>query len=61
MSHLKQWLKSSTTESCPVGGRAGHYNVINITTSDLQNILDLSQFRSFHTPLKSQANYIKSL
>ncbi|CAH7686974.1 hypothetical protein BY996DRAFT_4585467 [Phakopsora pachyrhizi] len=61
MSHLKQWLKSPTTESCPVGGRAGYYNVINITTSDLQNVLDLCQFRSFHTPPKSQANHINSL
>ncbi|KAI8456652.1 patched family-domain-containing protein [Phakopsora pachyrhizi] len=61
MRYLKQWLKSPTTESCPVGGRAGYYNAINITTSDSQNFLDSSHFRSFHTPLKSQADYINSL
>lgn len=55
--YLKQWLKSPTDESCPLGGKAGYSSAISLSGSSVE----LSHFRTYHTPLKSQADFINAM
>lgn len=57
MWYLQQWLKSPTTESCPLGGRAAYYDALSISSESVQ----ASNFRTSHTPLKAQADYINAM
>ncbi|KAJ7638597.1 patched family-domain-containing protein [Roridomyces roridus] len=58
MWYLKQWLISPTTEDCPVGGRASFGNAISI--SEDGRGVTASHFRTFHSPLKTQADMINA-
>jgi Niemann-Pick C1 protein len=56
LKYLELWLKSSPDESCPLAGKAAYGDAI---VRDLENItVKASHFRTFHTPLKSQNDYI---
>ena len=57
MTYLRQWLKSPTDESCPLGGKAPYSTALALG----HNSVELSHFRTYHTPLKSQADFINAL
>lgn len=59
MRYLKQWLISPTDESCPLGGQAPYSAAVTLNSDNTSVIA--SHFRTFHTPLKSQNDYINSL
>lgn len=59
MGYLKQWLISPTSEECPLAGKASFGTAISI--SDDGNDVVASHFRTFHSPLKTQADFIHSL
>jgi len=59
--YLHQWLISPTDESCPLGGKAGYASAISFADDASNASVALSHFRTFHTPLKSQADFINAL
>lgn len=59
MRYLKHWLSSPTTESCPLGGRAAYHDALNLSPSSLG--VEASHFRTSHTPVKTQADYINAM
>ncbi|KAH9951672.1 patched family-domain-containing protein [Amylocystis lapponica] len=59
MYYLRQWLVSPTTEDCSLAGKASFGSALSLSP-DGDELL-ASHFRTFHTPLKSQADFINSL
>lgn len=57
MRFLRQWLVSPTDETCPLGGKASYSSALSLDDSSVE----LSHFRTYHTPLKSQADFINAL
>ena len=58
MRYLKQWLISPTTEECPLAGEASFGAALSL---DLENNkVAGSHLRTFHSPLKSQADFINA-
>ncbi|GAA6000492.1 sphingolipid transporter [Rhodotorula paludigena] len=58
MRFVEQWLASPTDESCPLGGKAGYSSALAL--SDDRGNIDLSHFRTYHTPLKTQDDFINA-
>ncbi|KAG8881788.1 hypothetical protein FRB97_009123 [Tulasnella sp. 331] len=58
MWYLGQWLKSPTDENCPLGGKASYGSALAI--SDDKSEVQASHFRTFHTPLKTQSDFINA-
>ncbi|KAI0687215.1 multidrug efflux transporter AcrB transmembrane domain-containing protein [Cytidiella melzeri] len=58
MRYLNQWLVSPTTEDCPLAGRASFGMALSLNSEETDVVA--SHFRTSHTPLKSQADYINS-
>ncbi|PCH41134.1 multidrug efflux transporter AcrB transmembrane domain-containing protein [Wolfiporia cocos MD-104 SS10] len=58
MWYLQQWLISPTTEDCSLAGKASFGTALSL--SDDGGEVLASHFRTFHTPLKSQADFINS-
>ncbi|CAK5275780.1 unnamed protein product [Mycena citricolor] len=56
MRYMSQWLVSPTTEECPSGGRASFGTAVSIDESG--DGIAASHFRTFHTPLKTQEDFI---
>lgn len=54
--YLKQWLISPTDETCPLGGKAGYSSALKLNGS----AVELSHFRTYHTPLKKQSDFINA-
>ncbi|KAF8607954.1 multidrug efflux transporter AcrB transmembrane domain-containing protein [Ceratobasidium sp. AG-I] len=59
MRYLKQWLASPTDEDCPLGGKAGYGTALALDSGS--NSVAASHFRTFHAPLKTQADFINAL
>jgi len=59
MRYLTQWLASPTDEECPLGGRAGYGAALSL--GKYGDRVVASHFRTFHTPLKTQADFINAL
>ncbi|WVF68428.1 hypothetical protein IAT40_003193 [Kwoniella sp. CBS 6097] len=59
MRYLQQWLISPTNEECPLGGQAPYSSAVKLA-SDNSTVI-ASHFRTYHTPLKTQADFINSL
>lgn len=57
MRYLDQWLVSPTDESCPLGGKAGYSSALSVDDSSVK----LSHFRTYHTSLKTQADFINAM
>jgi Niemann-Pick C1 protein len=58
MRYLKQWLISPTTEDCPLAGKASFGTAVSI--NDEGDSVVASHFRTFHSPLKTQADFINA-
>ncbi|RPD67274.1 multidrug efflux transporter AcrB transmembrane domain-containing protein [Lentinus tigrinus ALCF2SS1-7] len=58
MMYLRQWLISPTDEDCPIAGRASFGDALALSSDRIDVVA--SHFRTFHTPLKSQADFINS-
>ena len=58
MMYLKQWLASPTNEDCPIAGEASFGNALALSADGTEVVA--SHFRTFHRPLKSQADFINS-
>ncbi|EAS36030.2 niemann-Pick C type protein family [Coccidioides immitis RS] len=56
--YAKKWIHSPTTASCPLGGRAPYSNALVIDSKHITT--NASHFRSSHTPLRSQADFINA-
>jgi Niemann-Pick C1 protein len=56
MRYLQQWLDSPTTEACPLAGKASFGTALSLS-EDTTGVV-ASHFRTFHSPLKSQADFI---
>jgi Niemann-Pick C1 protein len=59
MRYLNQWLVSPSDENCPLGGRAPYSTALSLASDNAS--VSASHFRTYHTPLKGQADYINSL
>lgn len=59
MYYLRQWLVSPTTEDCSLAGKTSFGTALSLSP-DGEELL-ASHFRTFHTPMKSQADFINSL
>ncbi|OCH92884.1 multidrug efflux transporter AcrB transmembrane domain-containing protein [Obba rivulosa] len=58
MFYLRQWLISPTSEECPLAGKASYGAALSL--SEEGDRVVASHFRSSHTPLRSQADFINS-
>ncbi|EGO01710.1 hypothetical protein SERLA73DRAFT_85531 [Serpula lacrymans var. lacrymans S7.3] len=58
MRYLKQWLISPTTEDCPLAGKASFGTALSLDPEG--TTVMASHFRTSHTPLRSQADFINS-
>ncbi|KAH9938246.1 patched family-domain-containing protein [Fomitopsis serialis] len=58
MRYLRQWLISPTTEDCSLAGKASFGTALALSEDGSDVVA--SHFRTFHTPLKSQADFINS-
>jgi Niemann-Pick C1 protein len=58
MDYLNQWIVSPTTEECPLGGKASFSNALSLSKNG--DAVLASHFRSFHSPLKSQTDFINA-
>lgn len=58
MFYLDRWLAAPTTADCPLGGRAAYSDAIVPDPSRLT--IAASHFRTSHTPLRGQKDFINS-
>ena len=63
MRYLQQWIQSPTNEDCALGGKATYSSAVSLQHSDEGNAphVAASHFRTYHTPVKSQSDYIEAL
>lgn len=58
MRYLKQWLISPTDETCPLAGKASFGTALSL---DDETGVVASHFRTSHSPLRSQDDFINSM
>ncbi|KAI9708582.1 MAG: hypothetical protein M1820_003800 [Bogoriella megaspora] len=58
ISYLHQWLSSPTNEDCPIAGRAAYSDAVVI--DDNRTTIPASHFRTSHTPLRRQDDFINA-
>lgn len=58
MRYLQQWLISPTDEECPLAGRASYRSALSLDDEGVEVVA--SHFRTMHSPLRSQADFINS-
>lgn len=56
--YLDRWIEAPTNEDCPLGGAAAYSNALVIDDKHLT--IPTSHFRTSHTPLHSQEDFINS-
>ena len=59
IKYLQQWLVSPTTEECPLAGKSS-YGAALALKEDGSGV-EASHFRTFHSPLRTQADFINSM
>ncbi|KAG7097194.1 hypothetical protein E1B28_004566 [Marasmius oreades] len=68
MRYLRHWLQSPTNEECPLAGKASFGTALALSGSDTSDLMApdspgtviASHLRTFHTPLRSQEDFIDS-
>ncbi|KAL8898337.1 MAG: hypothetical protein Q9207_006754 [Kuettlingeria erythrocarpa] len=60
MHYLTKWLTAPTDEDCPFGGAAPYSTALVIHSNSSTNPIPASHFRTSHTPLRSQSDFINS-
>ena len=55
--YLMHWLESPTDEECPLGGEQSYRAAISL---DEKGSVVASHFRTYHTPLRQQSDYINA-
>jgi Niemann-Pick C1 protein len=58
LHYLNKWIDSPTDQDCPVGGKASYANALVIDSK--RETIPASHFRSAHTPLRSQSDFISA-
>lgn len=58
MHYLTKWLHSPTNEDCPFGGAAPYSTAVSIAHIPPPPAVVASHFRTSHTPLRSQSDFI---
>ena len=58
MRYLQQWLQSPTDEECPLGGEAAYRSALSLSADG--SAVQASHFRTFHSPLKTQEDFINA-
>lgn len=62
MRYLRHWLESPANEECPLGGKAGYSSAVSLSSDgNGSDTVKASHFRTYHTPLKNQNDYIQAL
>lgn len=56
--YLQKWIHSPTNEDCPLGGAAPYSTALVINPSNSSLPVPASHFRTSHTPLRSQSDFI---
>jgi Niemann-Pick C1 protein len=56
ITYLKRWVGAPTNQDCPVGGQAAYKNALVIDSE--RDTIPASHFRTSHTPLRSQEDFI---
>ncbi|KAI9742995.1 MAG: hypothetical protein M1818_003290 [Claussenomyces sp. TS43310] len=56
ISYIERWLASPTDDDCPLGGQASFGNALVIDSE--RKTIPASHFRTSHTPLRSQEDFI---
>jgi Niemann-Pick C1 protein len=56
--YLQRWIEAPTTEDCPLGGKAAYSDALVIDSKHLT--IPASHFRTSHTPLRSQSDFISA-
>jgi Niemann-Pick C1 protein len=56
IDYLQRWVKSPADEECPLGGQAAYGNALVIDSK--RDTIPASHFRTSHTPLRSQEDFI---
>ncbi|KAL8736397.1 MAG: hypothetical protein Q9181_002430 [Wetmoreana brouardii] len=58
--YLTKWLSSPTNEACPFGGAAPYSNALVVRPNSTTSPIPASHFRTSHTPLHSQSDFISA-
>jgi Niemann-Pick C1 protein len=58
IDYLERWLASTPDELCPIAGAAAYRDAIKLDRAS--NTVIASHFRTYHTPLKTQRDYIQA-
>ncbi|KAF4619859.1 hypothetical protein D9613_005559 [Agrocybe pediades] len=58
MRYLRHWLESPTNDECPLAGQASFGTALSL--NEAQDKVVASHFRTFHTPLKNQEDFINA-
>ncbi|KAM5439777.1 niemann-Pick type C-related protein 1 [Microsporum ferrugineum] len=56
--YAEKWISSPTTEDCPLGGKAPYSNALVLDQNRIMT--NASSFRTAHTPLRTQADFINA-
>ncbi|KAH8930248.1 multidrug efflux transporter AcrB transmembrane domain-containing protein [Atractiella rhizophila] len=57
-SFIQQWITSPTDADCPLGGRASYSTSVKLTS---EGEVALSHFRTYHSSLKTQDDFINAM
>jgi Niemann-Pick C1 protein len=60
MRFVRHWLVSPTTEECPLAGKASFGSALSFREVNGQEKVNASHFRTFHSPLKTQADFVNA-
>jgi Niemann-Pick C1 protein len=58
VDYLQRWIEADSSEECPLGGAAAYSNALVINGKQLT--IPASHFRTSHTPLRSQSDFISA-
>ncbi|KAJ5907359.1 NPC intracellular cholesterol transporter 1-related protein 1 [Penicillium taxi] len=56
--YVQKWIDSPTDASCPLGGKAPYSNALVIDSA--HTMINASHFRTSHTPLRSQNQFVQA-